>query len=226
VYKTALKDFSTTSSFVREVLSDKGKPAKELKGATLSDAETAIAEINLMLANKLTLVEANAYRNMLTGLADTVASAAGEGLFGLGEKISKKELKALEKIKKALKPLPAAKAPAKPAAPAKPVAKPAAKPAMERVAKPAAKPVAKPAARPAARPAKKPLTRMSPSPQATMFMAEHTVVSGETLSHISLKYYNSATKPKYMVIYEANKDVIGDNPNLIIPGMVLKIPKL
>ena len=58
------------------------------------------------------------------------------------------------------------------------------------------------------------------------YMAEHTVASGETLSHISLKYYNSAAKPKYMVIYEANKAVIGDNPNRIIPGMVLKIPKI
>ncbi|NIV13141.1 MAG: LysM peptidoglycan-binding domain-containing protein, partial [Aliifodinibius sp.] len=57
-------------------------------------------------------------------------------------------------------------------------------------------------------------------------IAEHTVEAGETLSHISLKYYNSAVKDKWMIIYQANKEVIGDNPNLIKPGMVLKIPKL
>ncbi len=61
---------------------------------------------------------------------------------------------------------------------------------------------------------------------ASAVIAEHTVEAGETLSHISLKYYNSAAKPKYMVIYHANQEVIGDNPNIIKPGMVLKIPKL
>jgi nucleoid-associated protein YgaU len=35
----------------------------------------------------------------------------------------------------------------------------------------------------------------------------------------------NAAKAKYMAIYEANKDVIGGNPNVIIPGQVLKIPK-
>jgi nucleoid-associated protein YgaU len=58
------------------------------------------------------------------------------------------------------------------------------------------------------------------------FMAEHTVKEDETLSHIALKYYGSAIKEKWMVIYEANKDVIGDNPNVVVPGQVLKIPEL
>jgi nucleoid-associated protein YgaU len=58
------------------------------------------------------------------------------------------------------------------------------------------------------------------------FIAEHTLTSEETLSHLSLKYYGSATKPYWMVIYEANKDVIGDNPNRVHSGMVLKIPEL
>lgn len=55
--------------------------------------------------------------------------------------------------------------------------------------------------------------------------AEHTVVSGETLSSISMKYYDSADKEDWMAIYEANKDVIGDNPNVIKPDQVLKIPE-
>ena len=57
-------------------------------------------------------------------------------------------------------------------------------------------------------------------------MAEHTVAAGETLSDIALKYYMSAAKEKYMAIYDANKMTIGDNPNVIKPGMVLKIPEL
>jgi nucleoid-associated protein YgaU len=57
------------------------------------------------------------------------------------------------------------------------------------------------------------------------FKAEHTVASGETLSDIALKYYGSAAKDDWTAIYEANKDVIGDNPNLIKPDQVLKIPE-
>ncbi len=53
---------------------------------------------------------------------------------------------------------------------------------------------------------------------------KHTVVSGETLSSISKKYYDDIGK--YMKIYEANKDLIGDNPDLIKPGQELIIPKL
>ncbi len=57
-------------------------------------------------------------------------------------------------------------------------------------------------------------------------IAEHKVVSGDTLSAIALKYYKNAGKPYWMAIYEANKAVIGDNPNLIKPGQVLKIIEL
>lgn len=56
--------------------------------------------------------------------------------------------------------------------------------------------------------------------------AEHTVGADETLSHIALKYYGSAAKEKWMIIYEANKAVIGDDPGRIRSGMVLKIPEL
>ncbi len=52
---------------------------------------------------------------------------------------------------------------------------------------------------------------------------KHVVVSGDTLSGIAKKYYNDAGK--YMVIYEANKRVIGDNPDMIKVGMELVIPK-
>ena len=58
------------------------------------------------------------------------------------------------------------------------------------------------------------------------YIAEHTVEAGETLSHIGLKYYKSAAKEKWMLIYEANKTVIGDDPNVIKTGQALKIPEL
>ena len=57
-------------------------------------------------------------------------------------------------------------------------------------------------------------------------IAQHTVASGETLSHIALKYYGHATPPYYTLIYEANKEIIGDNMNVVVPGQVLRIPVL
>jgi len=60
--------------------------------------------------------------------------------------------------------------------------------------------------------------------KAAAEVKKHVVVSGDTLSGIAKKYYDDAGK--YMKIYEANKDVIGDNPDLIKPGMELIIPKL
>ena len=57
-------------------------------------------------------------------------------------------------------------------------------------------------------------------------IAEHTMLPDETLSHLALKYYGSAVREKWMVIYEANKEAIGPDPAHVRPGTVLKIPKL
>lgn len=65
----------------------------------------------------------------------------------------------------------------------------------------------------------------TPAPKVE-YIAEHTMKADETLSHLALKYYGSAVREKWMVIYEANKTVIGDDPNHVRPGTVLKIPKL
>ena len=51
----------------------------------------------------------------------------------------------------------------------------------------------------------------------------HDVVSGDTLSAISKKYYSDANK--YNVIFEANKPMLSD-PNKIYPGQKLRIPAL
>lgn len=63
-------------------------------------------------------------------------------------------------------------------------------------------------------------------PPKVQYIAEHTMKPDETLSHLALKYYGSAIREKWMVIYEANKDVIGPDPAHVKPGTVLKIPKL
>jgi nucleoid-associated protein YgaU len=65
---------------------------------------------------------------------------------------------------------------------------------------------------------------IKPAPKT--YIGEHTVVAGDSMSGIASQYYGSGVKEKWMAIYEANKDVMGDNPTLIHPGQVLKIPKL
>jgi nucleoid-associated protein YgaU len=59
-----------------------------------------------------------------------------------------------------------------------------------------------------------------------VYMAEHKVVEGETLSHIALKYYGSAIREKWMIIQEANQALIDEHKGVLLPGMVLKIPEL
>ena len=50
----------------------------------------------------------------------------------------------------------------------------------------------------------------------------YTVVSGDWLWKIAKQFYGDGGK--WSVIYNANKSVIGGNPNLIYPGQVLTIP--
>lgn len=50
----------------------------------------------------------------------------------------------------------------------------------------------------------------------------YTVVSGDCLWNIAKKFYGNGAQ--YTKIYDANRGVIGGNPNLIYPGQVLTIP--
>ena len=52
----------------------------------------------------------------------------------------------------------------------------------------------------------------------------YTVVSGDSLSKIAKNHYGDAAK--WHQIYEANKAVIGNNPDLIEVGQVLTLPSL
>jgi len=62
-------------------------------------------------------------------------------------------------------------------------------------------------------------TTNSPAPATSQ---TYTVVKGDCLWNIAKKFYGSGSK--YTTIYNANKSVIGGNPNLIYPGQVLTIP--
>ena len=59
----------------------------------------------------------------------------------------------------------------------------------------------------------------SPAPPAAQ---TYTVVRGDCLWNIAKKFYGNGAK--YTVIYDANRAVVGGNPNLIYPGQVLTIP--
>jgi nucleoid-associated protein YgaU len=63
----------------------------------------------------------------------------------------------------------------------------------------------------------------APSPAPVKSAARtYTVVKGDTLSKIAKSTYGDANK--WRKIYEANTDII-QNPDLIRPGQVLKIPE-
>lgn len=62
-------------------------------------------------------------------------------------------------------------------------------------------------------------TNNSPAPKSAQ---SYTVKEKDCLWNIAKKFYGNGSK--YTVIYNANKGVIGGNPNLIRPGQVLTIP--
>jgi LysM repeat protein len=62
----------------------------------------------------------------------------------------------------------------------------------------------------------------TPRPPKGTAPKTHKVVRGDTLTLIAKKYYGDGSK--WRTIYDANKKVIGSNPNLIKPGQVLVIP--
>jgi nucleoid-associated protein YgaU len=64
-------------------------------------------------------------------------------------------------------------------------------------------------------------------PPAGQGEAETTYVvqPGDTLSKIAGKMWGDVSPDSWRKLYEANKDVIGDNPSLIEVGMTLTIPE-
>ncbi len=61
-----------------------------------------------------------------------------------------------------------------------------------------------------------------PAPRAPGPVVSHTIQAGETLSDIAKQYYNDPTQ--WRVIFNANRDKLGDNPNRIKSGIRIRIP--
>jgi nucleoid-associated protein YgaU len=59
--------------------------------------------------------------------------------------------------------------------------------------------------------------------EAESMARTYTVDSGDNLSAIAKQELGDANR--WREIYELNKDVIGGNPDLIQPGMELKLPR-
>ena len=80
---------------------------------------------------------------------------------------------------------------------------------------------------------KKPAEQAAPAGSGTDFFGTkpdaaagttYTVVSGDSLSKIATHHYGDSAK--WHQIYEANKALIGNNPDLIEVGQVLTLPSL
>lgn len=52
----------------------------------------------------------------------------------------------------------------------------------------------------------------------------YTVVSGDSLSTISQKFYGNMSSDNVSKIYYSNMTTIGPNPNVIFPGQKFYIP--
>ena len=63
----------------------------------------------------------------------------------------------------------------------------------------------------------------STAPRTAGAERTYTVVKGDSLSRIAKDFYGDAGK--WRTIYEANRAVIGENPDLIKPGQVFTIPE-
>ena len=63
----------------------------------------------------------------------------------------------------------------------------------------------------------------STAPEPPKAARTYTVVKGDSLSKIAKALMGGANK--WRKLYEANKAVVGNNPDLIKPGQVLTIPE-
>lgn len=99
----AIAGYSANNSLVRDIIADDSDPAKELSGASESDAEKALSAIAGLVEEKLGADDLDALNDFLLHVGQTVAGAAGEGILGMGKKVSKKEAAALETISNALR---------------------------------------------------------------------------------------------------------------------------
>lgn len=84
-------------------------------------------------------------------------------------------------------------------------------------APPVASPPAKPSPPPVASPVASPTTVRASGPGQ-----DYTVEAGDTLASVAQKFYNDPTL--WRRIYDANKAVIGDNPDALKIGTQIRVP--
>jgi nucleoid-associated protein YgaU len=65
---------------------------------------------------------------------------------------------------------------------------------------------------------------MTQQPETIDTCASYTVQPGDSLSLIAMKAYGDATKWQWIYDWPTNKQIIGDNPDLIQPEQNLYIP--
>ncbi|MDY7020902.1 MAG: hypothetical protein SWJ54_05990 [Cyanobacteriota bacterium] len=78
------------------------KPEEVKSGALVDKAITSINNTLNLLQGKATPEEIQQYKNFIYNCCEAVANAAGRGLFGSGQKVTKEEAIALKKFKIAL----------------------------------------------------------------------------------------------------------------------------
>lgn len=99
----AIKNYSTNNDLVKDVMADDSDPAKEIENANESNAEKALSAIAGIVQEKLGDEDLDAFNDFLLHVGREIAGAAGEGMLGLGKKVSDKEAAALESITQALR---------------------------------------------------------------------------------------------------------------------------
>lgn len=70
---------------------------------------------------------------------------------------------------------------------------------------------------------KNPAPKLAPPPGEKKWCICYVIKPGDTLSALALRFYGSADE--YMKIFEANRDVIGGDPDKIYAGQVIAIPR-
>lgn len=74
------------------------------------------------------------------------------------------------------------------------------------------------------KPKPKPKVTAAPPKKVAAPSRTYRVVSGDMLWTIAMRFWGAKAGPRWPEIYNANRGVVGGNPNLIFPGQVLKIP--
>lgn len=99
VFKKMTSQYNTDSALVKGIVADDGKPKID------ADMHASLAKLTDIanLVDSKAADESAALKSYLYRVAEAVAEASGDKLFGMGEKISEAEIKTLNDIKAALR---------------------------------------------------------------------------------------------------------------------------